>query len=249
MVHDGCSGVKLKKTPKTFKEETKMYENMTSKDLRELCKERGIAYNCKKDGKKHTMTKEEMVAALYDADDKQETVAEVVEAPAEIVETVEEETEEEVMMQVNEDSDLNVLLKARMEIDRLICEKQKKGKRNEINETYDENYSMYGGVNPYTFMHTRNKERYIEEAEVGTLIAFLDDNGKPRTAALVNRSSKRRVLLLKTEFDWEFKVPYDNVLWVKQGTKWAYGIYRILKGYNPNGKCIRPEVQELTEKQ
>ena len=223
---------------------------MTSKDLRELCKERGIAYNCKKDGKKHTLTKEEMIAALYDADDKQETLEENAETVNEVVEEpVEKADEEEVMMQINEDSDISVLLKARSEIDRLICEKQKKGKRNAINEMYDENYSMYGGVNPYTFIHTRNKERYIEEATVDTKIAFLDQNGKPRTAALVNRSSKRRLLKLKTEFGWEFEVPYDNVLWVKQGTKWAYGIYRILKGYNPNGKCIRPEVQETTEEQ
>lgn len=82
---------------------------------------------------------------------------------------------------------------------------------------------------PETFFHTKDKERYIENAEVGTLIAFMDEKGKPRTAALVNRSSKRKVLKVVTEFNWEFIVPYEKVLWVKQGGKWPHGVYRILK--------------------
>jgi len=82
---------------------------------------------------------------------------------------------------------------------------------------------------PETFFHTKDKERYIENAEKGTLIAFMDEKGKPRTAALVNRSSKKRILKVVTEFNWEFIVPYDKVLWVKQGTKWPNGVYRILK--------------------
>ena len=42
------------------------YNEMTSKELRELCKANGIPYNTSKDGKKHTLTKDEMVNALYD---------------------------------------------------------------------------------------------------------------------------------------------------------------------------------------
>ena len=80
-----------------------------------------------------------------------------------------------------------------------------------------------------------NKEKYIEEADEGTLIAFIDLKGKPRTAALVNRSSKRKVVKLITEFGWEFIVPYANVLWVRNGTRWPKGVYKMLKGYK-NGK-------------
>lgn len=80
-----------------------------------------------------------------------------------------------------------------------------------------------------------NKEKYIEEAEEGTLIAFIDLKGKPRTAALVNRSSKRKVVKLITEFGWEFIVPYANVLWVRNGTRWPKGVYKMLKVYK-NGK-------------
>lgn len=80
----------------------------------------------------------------------------------------------------------------------------------------------------------KSKEEYIDNAEPGTLIAFYDLKGKPRTAALVNRSSKRRLVKLVTEFNWEFTVPYENVLWVRRGNRWPKGVYNLLKGYNKN---------------
>lgn len=79
-----------------------------------------------------------------------------------------------------------------------------------------------------------DKRKHIEEAEVGTLIAFYDEKGKPRTAALVNRSSSREVVKVVTEFEREFIVPYGNVLWVRKGPRWPRAVYEILKGYNKN---------------
>lgn len=232
----------------------KNYEEMNSKELRTACKENGISYSYTKDGEKHTMTKAEMVNALYDKADADEvkqlqnvSVEAEVQADAEIETPAEAEAQN---VTINEDSPLDVLLAAREEIDKLISlKKQRRSRKDPRNEEYDENFSMYGGVNPFSFIHTKNKERYIEEAEVGTLIAFLDSNGKPRTAALVNRSSKRRLLKLQTEFKWEFEVPYDSVLWVRNGDRWAYGIYRILKGYNPNGKCGADTYGETSEQE
>ena len=215
----------------------KTLEELTSKELRVVCKNNGIVYSYTKDGAKHTMTKQEMIDALnakFDAEDAEEAQNEV-----------EVQEVEDVQFSIDKDSSLDVLYSARDELDRMIAEKKGALNRGEHDE-YDENYSMYGGVNPYTFIHTRNKERYIEEAEVGVLVAFLDKNGKPRTAALVNRSSKRKELLLETEYNWKFIVPYECVLWVKRGEHWAANIYRILKRYNPNGKCIEREVLERT---
>lgn len=227
------------------------YSEMTSKELRTLCKENGIAYNVTKDGVKHTMTKEEMVNALYDFEDSNDS--EIVEAEIindeQDVNEGNEKVEATGCVEIDENTSIEELIKAREQIDAIIKHKAEivnsavvkmtnhRSQRDARNEQYDENWSMYGGVNPYTFIHTRNKERYIDEAEVGTLMAFLDEDGKPRTAALVNRNSEKRLVKLKTEYDWEFKVSYDKILWVKHGDKWAYGVYRILKGYNPNGKC------------
>ena len=81
----------------------------------------------------------------------------------------------------------------------------------------------------------KDRSTLIENAEVGTLIAFYDEKGKPRTAALVNRSSARKVIKLVTEFEREFIVPYDNVIWIKKGSRWPRGVYNLLKGYSSNG--------------
>ena len=210
---------------------------MTMKELQAYARENGISCSCQIDGKKHNYTKAELIDVINNA--------------MAVTEEVQEEVvEDEERVSIDESTSLNELLAARAEIDRLISlKKSKHTKKDPRNEEYDENFSMYGGVNPFTFIHTRNKERYIEEATEGTLVAFLDENGKPRTAALINRSSKRRVIKVKTEFDWEFIVPYDKILWVKNGQKWAYGIYRILKGYNPNGNCGEDEYGEDFDEQ
>lgn len=78
----------------------------------------------------------------------------------------------------------------------------------------------------------KKKIAIVEKAEVGTLIAFVDNRGKARTAALVNRSSKKGLVKLVTEYDREYVVDYDNILWVqKPGNKrWPKGVYSMLKG-------------------
>lgn len=226
----------------------RVFEDLTSRELRTVCKENGISYNVTENGKKRTLSKEEMVNLLYDRLDNQ-TIVEPM-SPQE-AEMVEEMDDDENKIEIGDDTPLDTLIACRNEIDNLI-----KAKEAELREStrkyqnvryekdypdYDPNFSMYGGVNPYTFTHTKNKELYINEAEPGTLIAFLDEGGKPRTAALVNRSAKARKVKLVTEYGWEFIVPYDNVMWVKRQERWARNIYRILKGYDPNGKCILNE--------
>lgn len=75
------------------------------------------------------------------------------------------------------------------------------------------------------------KKEYIENAPVGTIIAFVDEKGKARSAAIVNRSTKKQMLKVQTEFGMEFIVPYDKVLWVRGGSnRWPRGVYNMLKG-------------------
>ena len=145
------------------------YSEMTSKELRSLCKENGISYSISKDGKKHTMTKDEMINALYDFEENNsEDVQEEDVEQEEVVETVNNSIE------ISENTSIEDLLKARDEIDAIIKHKARiansamdrlnnnRSQRDARNEQYDENWSMYGGVDPNTFIHTRNKERYIE---------------------------------------------------------------------------------------
>ena len=104
----------------------------------------------------------------------------------------------------------------------------------EVEPVVEESVEPVEEVKPEKPWEMLDKKKHIEEAEVGTLIAFYDEKGKPRTAALVNRSSSREVVKVVTEFEREFIVPYANVLWVRKGPRWPRAVYEILKGYSKN---------------
>ena len=104
----------------------------------------------------------------------------------------------------------------------------------EVEPVVEESVEPVEEVKPEKPWEMLDKKKHIEEAEVGTLIAFYDEKRKPRTAALVNRSSSREVVKVVTEFEREFIVPYANVLWVRKGPRWPRAVYEILKGYSKN---------------
>lgn len=74
------------------------------------------------------------------------------------------------------------------------------------------------------------KVPYIESASVGTLVAFRLPNGKVKSAALVNRSSASRVVLLETAYGARYRVSYDDIVWVRTGKFWPKGVYQLLTG-------------------
>lgn len=75
-----------------------------------------------------------------------------------------------------------------------------------------------------------NKLRYISEAPIGTLVAFRLPNGKTKSAKIINRSTKNKLLKLETVYGKQFIVPFCDVVWVKSTSKWPRGVYNQLKG-------------------
>ena len=83
-----------------------------------------------------------------------------------------------------------------------------------------------------------SKEAYLEEAPIGTLVAFkVPDTAivrpgekKVKSAKIVGRNISKRKLRLQTEYDAFYIVPFENVLWVKTGSRWPRSIYNLLKG-------------------
>lgn len=74
------------------------------------------------------------------------------------------------------------------------------------------------------------KESRIANASVGLLVAFYEpESRKLNTAKIVNKSTKKQMFKLETQYGKEFIVPYKDVIWVKTGTRWPKGIYSILK--------------------
>ena len=75
-----------------------------------------------------------------------------------------------------------------------------------------------------------DKELYLSNLKMGTLVAFIDDGGKARTAKVKNKSTKNRKLKLETEYGAEYIVDYKSILWVRTGKRWPKGVYNLLKG-------------------
>lgn len=81
------------------------------------------------------------------------------------------------------------------------------------------------------------KMSYIENIEIGTLVAFRLSNGRVKSAKVTRKSSKNRKLKLETDYGAEYIVSYDDVIWVRTGKRWPRGVYRLLKGLvSENGK-------------
>ena len=83
----------------------------------------------------------------------------------------------------------------------------------------------------------KQKTPYIENIEIGTLVAFRLSNGKVKSAKVTRKSTKNRKLKLETDYGAEYIVSYDDIVWVRTGKRWPRGVYKLLKGLvDENGK-------------
>ena len=81
------------------------------------------------------------------------------------------------------------------------------------------------------------KMPYIENMEIGTLVAFRLSNGKVKSAKVTRKSTKNRKLKLETDYGAKYIVSYNDIIWVRTGKRWPRGVYKLLKGLvNENGK-------------
>lgn len=84
------------------------------------------------------------------------------------------------------------------------------------------------------------KMPYIESAPIGTIVAFKAPNtGVLKSAKIVNRSTKNRKLKLETAYKKQYVVKYEDVVWVRAGSRWPTGILKALK----EGACYVDENQ------
>ena len=81
------------------------------------------------------------------------------------------------------------------------------------------------------------KMTYIENVEIGTIVAFRLSNGRVKSAKVTRKSTKNRKLKLETDYGAEYIVSYDDIVWVRTGKRWPRGVYKLLKGQvDANGK-------------
>lgn len=85
-------------------------------------------------------------------------------------------------------------------------------------------------TNGETAIDMAKKMPYIEDADIGTLVAFKLPNGKVKSAKIIKKSNKSRRLMLETAYNAQYIVSYDDIVWVRTGKRWPSGVYRQLKG-------------------
>lgn len=76
----------------------------------------------------------------------------------------------------------------------------------------------------------KDKAAYVENAEIGTIVAFKLPDGRVKSAKISRRSIAHRKLKLVTQYGAEFVVSYDDIIWVRTGKRWPKGVFNLLKG-------------------
>jgi len=74
------------------------------------------------------------------------------------------------------------------------------------------------------------RKEYIESAQIGTIVAYRTENGKVKSAKIINRSTSKRRFKVETKYGAQSVISFDDVVWVKTGTRWPKGVYNLMKG-------------------
>ena len=79
-------------------------------------------------------------------------------------------------------------------------------------------------------INMEQKMSYVENVEIGALVAFRLSSGKVKSAKVVRKSTKNRKLKLETDYGAVYVVSFEDIIWVRTGKRWPKGVYRLLKG-------------------
>lgn len=126
------------------------------------------------------------------------------------------------------------LTKAEM-IDKLLCEVESNGE--EVVEANDESVEQAKSepvksqeeIEAEEAAKLAMRAKYIEEAKVGTIIAFRLESGKVISAMIVKKSTKNRKFKVETKYGAEHIVLFDEILWVRTNKRWPKFIYNLFK--------------------
>lgn len=126
------------------------------------------------------------------------------------------------------------LTKAEM-IDKLLCEVENNGEEvveandESIEQTKSEPVKSQEEIEAEEAARLAMRAKYIEEAKVGTIIAFRLESGKVISAMIVKKSTKNRKFKVETKYGAEHIVLFDEILWVRTNKRWPKFIYNLFK--------------------
>lgn len=126
------------------------------------------------------------------------------------------------------------LTKAEM-IDKLLCEVENNGEEaveandESAEQTKSEPVKSQEEIETEEAAKLAMRAKYIEEAKVGTIIAFRLESGKVISAMIVKKSTKNRKFKVETKYGAEHIVLFDEILWVRTNKRWPKFIYNLFK--------------------
>lgn len=126
------------------------------------------------------------------------------------------------------------LTKAEM-IDKLLCEVESNGEEvveandKSVEQAKSEPVKSQEEIEAEEAARLAMRAKYIEEAKVGTIIAFRLESGKVISAMIVKKSTKNRKFKVETKYGAEHIVLFDEILWVRTNKRWPKFIYNLFK--------------------
>lgn len=79
-------------------------------------------------------------------------------------------------------------------------------------------------------INMEQKQKYLDNIQVGALVAFKVSETKAKSAKVIKKSTKSRKLMVETSYGATHVIPFEDVLWVRTGARWPKGVYNMLKG-------------------
>lgn len=102
-------------------------------------------------------------------------------------------------------------------------------------ETVIDNVNVEVETNPKNSANiAEQKQKYLDNIQIGTLIAFRVSDTKAKSAKVIRKSTKLRKLQVETSYGAVHTISFQDVLWVRTGKRWPRGVYNMLKGIGEN---------------
>lgn len=77
---------------------------------------------------------------------------------------------------------------------------------------------------------SRPRSSYINNAQVGSIVAFYLPDSSVKSARIVKKSTKEQKFLVQMKYGSKFLIDFDDVVWVKITDWWPKWVYNLLKG-------------------
>lgn len=77
---------------------------------------------------------------------------------------------------------------------------------------------------------SRPQSSYINNAQVGSIVAFYRPDSSVKSARIVKKSTKEQKFLVQMKYGSKFLISFDDIVWVKTTSWWPKWVYNLLKG-------------------